>query len=475
MFAVQRFAWGVLVVGIACNGAFGADANVRSYGAVGDGKADDTEALQKAVLAGRGGIRLDKGIYRITSTILVDLDQVGYTSFTGDGTAQLVMAGPGPAIRFVGTHQGTAGPASFKANVWQRQRTPQVDGLEIVGEHPEADGIEADGTMQLTLTRCVIRKVRHGVHLVRRNRNVLIAACHIYENSGVGIFYDNVSLHQTNIAGCHISYCGGGGFVSRGGDVRNVQIGTCDIESNHRPDGPPTANILLDSTGGSIGEVAITGCTVQHNSKSPNSANIRILGRGDGGAKLGPTQEGNVTIGDNVLSDVRVNIDIQNARGVTITGNTFWMGYDHHLLVENSSNIVVGPNALDRNPRYAYGDSLQATNDLVFRNCSDCTLQGLHVNGVHKAPAGVAVENGRRLNITGCSILDCEGVGLLLTNLTQSRVSDCLVRDDRKTDRRAVSLKVVGGKDNMIVNNLLSAPAEIPAAAGVVRGNVTGE
>ncbi|MGH7959651.1 MAG: hypothetical protein ACREH8_21935 [Opitutaceae bacterium] len=36
----------------------------------------------------------------------------------------------------------------------------------------------------------------------------------------------------------------------------------------------------------------------------------------------------------------------------TFTGNTFWMGFAHDLLVEDSSNVVVGPNNLDRNPRY---------------------------------------------------------------------------------------------------------------------------
>ena len=113
--------------------------------------------------------------------------------------------------------------------------------------------------MQLTLSRLTVRECRHGVHLVKRNRNVLISACHIYNNRGVGVYYDNVNLHQSNIVGCHISYCDGGGVVFRGGEVRNVHIGTCDIEGNQSKDGPPTANILIDCTGGSTAEVVITG------------------------------------------------------------------------------------------------------------------------------------------------------------------------------------------------------------------------
>ena len=87
----------------------------------------------------------------------------------------------------------STGARCFYQSVWRNQRTPVVVGLEIVGAHPEADGIEATGTMQLTVTRTVIRKVRHGIHLVKRNRNVVISDCHIYENRGVGIFYDRVS------------------------------------------------------------------------------------------------------------------------------------------------------------------------------------------------------------------------------------------------------------------------------------------
>ena len=108
------------------------------FGAVGDGRADDTDALQRAVDSGVGDIRLPKGVYRITRPIVVDLDKVGYTSFHGGGVAKLVMAGPGPALKLIGTHGGTASPKTVREDVWLRQRTPMIDGLEIVGEHPEA-------------------------------------------------------------------------------------------------------------------------------------------------------------------------------------------------------------------------------------------------------------------------------------------------------------------------------------------------
>ena len=96
-----------------------------------------------------------------------------------------------------------------------------------------------------------------------------------------------------------------------------------------------------------------------------------------------------------------------------VLDNTFWAGFRHDLLIEDSTNIVVGPNNLDRNPRYSAEDRGRANRGGGVRNCADSTLTGLHVNGVRHAPAGVRIENCRRLNVTNCTILDCDNAGRL--------------------------------------------------------------
>ncbi|HOJ56243.1 MAG TPA: right-handed parallel beta-helix repeat-containing protein [Phycisphaerae bacterium] len=446
---------------------------LRDFGARGDGRADDTAAIQKAIESGKGVVQFPKGVYRITRPIVIDLNKVGYTALTGNGVAQIVMAGPGPAFRIIGTHFKSAAPSGFAPEIWDRQRMPLVDGIAILGAHDKAVGIEASGTMQLTISRVLIRKALHGIHLVKNNRNITISDCHIYDNRGAGIYFDDANLHQSNITGCHISYNDGGGIVTRAGNVRNIHITGCDLESNMSPGAKPSANVLIDSRGGSHGtaEVAITGCTLQHNSTSPDSANIRIIGRSTPGDGQEQVREGHVTISGNVLSDVQVNIHLSHCRGVAITGNTFWMGYRHDLLAEDSSNIVVGPNNFDRNPRYTYGVGAKANHGVVFRNCEDCTLTGLHINGVQKAPAGLLIANCRRMNITGCTILNCDSAGLLLDNVAHSHVSGCIIRDDRPNSTSA-SLKITGGEGNMIVNNMLGTPPVVSGQVGVVRDNV---
>jgi hypothetical protein len=446
---------------------------VVDFGATGDGKTDDTEAIQRAVEQGNGQVHFPTGVYRLTRPVLVDLDRTGFTTLDGNGTARVLMAGAGPAFRFVGTHEGTADPASVQANVWERQRAPQIVGLEIVGDHPEACGIEAAGTMQLTITRLIVRKALHAIHLTRRNRNIVISDSHLYENRGIGVFYDDVDLHQSNIVGCHISYNAGGGVVSKGGNVRNIHIGTCDIESNQAPGAPATANVLIDCSGSvsGTGEVAITGCTLQHNNPSPDSANIRILGRSNPSRTGAVVREGNVTITGNVLSDVKVNVHLKDCRGVVLEGNTFWQGYTYNLLVEDCTNLVIGPNNFDRNPRYDYGNTQDANNPLVLRNVSDCTIIGLHVTNVWRSPAGLLIEHSRRINLTNCTILDCDGVGLLLRDVSDSRISGCLIRDDRPghADTFPMLFEDCGGI--LASDNLVRGPIGSPEGVKL-QGNV---
>lgn len=429
---------------------------------VGDGKTDDTAAIQH-MFDTLGSVKLPKGTYLLTQTVKIDLSKTGFAALTGDGTVRLIMAGSGPALLFTGTHEGTAAPESFKPEVWENQRTPMVEGIEIVGAHAEADGIEASGTMQITLSRVVIRECRHAVHLSTRNRNVLISTCHFYHNTGIGVFYDHVNLHQSNIVGSHISYNGGGGVVSVGGNVRNLHIGTCDIEGNHAKDGPPSANVMLDSRGGSIGEVAITGCTLQHTHKSPDSANIRIIGSGTDPSLLRrngreTTREGNVTITGNVFSDVQVNVEVQHSRGVTITGNTFWEGFQHDLTVTDSDNVVVTGNNFDRNPRYLVnGNDNAEKNGIVFQRCTDSIFSNNVISGVWKHRAAVEIESCNRLQICHNSVLDSDGVGLRLEQVTNSMVTGNIIRDDREEEKRSKesSLTTVGGKDNVIEQNVL--------------------
>ena len=426
---------------------------LADFGAVGDGATDDSGAIQRAVDAGVGQIRFGNGSYRLTKTIVVDLNRVGPTSFSSDGTTTLVMSGAGPALRFLGTHNGTAAPRTVQPNVWARQRTPMVDGLEIVGANPLADGIEATGTMQLTVTRTCIRNARHGIHLAGRNRNVVLSACHIYANTGIGVFLDQLNLHQINIANCHISYNRGGGIVATKSEIRNLQIGTCDLEGNMSPEAPASANILLDSSGSSIGEVAIVGCTIQHAPGAPESANIRILGRSVARPFTAERRHGNVTIASNVLSDVQFNLDLRDVRAGTVTGNTIWQGYDHNLRIVGSKNIVVSSNVFDRNPRYDHGDHALAKLAVTIRDSHDCIVTGNQLFGTGDIPVAMQLTSCSRIHVNACSIFEYANSGLRLQDCDSCRVTNCMIESSLESAKQGFALRIEGGTGSWQTGN----------------------
>jgi len=369
------------------------------------------------------------------------------------------MEGAGPAFRFSGTHMGSAAPESFKDNVWQSQRMPSVDGLEIIGKHAESVGIGATGTMQLTVTRVLIRKALHGIHLYNRNRNVIISECHIYDNRGIGIFLEEVNLHQINITSSHISYNNRGGIVVRNGAVHNMQIGSCDIEANVDENGPPSANIFIDISNGRMLEGAVVGCTVQHYHNAMGSANIRFIGHGT--ENRGET--GNFTIADNIFSDTQHNIDIQYARGIIIYGNTFWKGYTHNILIKDSEHILLSNNLLDRNPTYRSTDS---NNGIIIQNSSDLTINGLHLYNVVGGKAGIVLEKCWNYNLMNSTILNCDNGGIELIDSRDGKISGNFIKNEFNESKKQPSIKLRGGKNNLIINNYTNNVVDIEPNAG---------
>jgi|688.fasta_scaffold01434_34 hypothetical protein len=404
---------------------------------------DDTVAIEQAIEKG-GRIYFHSGTYRVKKSLMIDLAKVGPISFISDGTARIEMKGEGPALHFIGSHAGTADPSTVAEKVWEKERMPVVRGIEFTASNPQADAISAEGTMQLTLTQLLIREMRHGIHLLKRNRNISIDQVHIYNNRGIGIFYDQVNLHQSNITGSHISYNQLGGVVIAGGDVRNVHITGCDLEANMSEEGKYRANIWVENVQGSGAEIAVTGCTVQHTAGVTDSANIVFVGSETDTTEESP-RWGHLTIADNILTDAQKNVWLKNARGVTITGNTFGEGHQQHVLVEKSESIVLGENVFDRNPPYYKTKAKDSQDVLLFRECRDCVLQGLLINGVSAENGAIQMERCLGMNLQGCSILNHGAIGLSLRGCEDCLISGCMFRSRR--GENGVSVLEIGSVD----------------------------
>ncbi|MBY0522963.1 MAG: right-handed parallel beta-helix repeat-containing protein [Gemmataceae bacterium] len=443
----------------------------RHFGAKGDGRTDDTAALSHALQQGDGHLELPRGDYLITKPLYIPLDQHGRICIDGSGgTAKLIMAGPGPAIYLVGSHKKSALPADFADGVWKSERMPTVQSLEIEGRHPEADGVRIEGAMQPTLLGVLIRKCRHGVHIIHRDRNVLIANCHIYDNSGVGVFLDRVNLHQINITGNHISYCKGDAIKVSGSEIRNLQINGNDIEYSHNEKAATSEDILLDAREGTIREGAIIGNTIQAK-PSPNGANVRLLGVGNGKN----TAVGMVSITGNVIGDQIHGVDLRSCRGVIVSANSIYGGIQYALRVEDSEHIVIGPNSIDHNSDYKG----KTTDRVLFRNCRNVTMTGLilqHTLEPEEEPAAsVEIDRCENVSLTGCEVLGARNRGVLVRDSSVVRVAGSTIRP-RPDDRRYKASVSVEGKSThvMIVNNFVGKGSEGDVQMAQGTGNAAG-
>ncbi len=446
----------------------------QHFGARGDGKTDDTAALSHALRQGDGRLVLTRGDYLISRPLIVALAALGRLGITGEGgTARLVMAGPGPAIHLVGTHAKTADPKDVAEGVWRQERMPTVQDLEIVGAHAEADGVRIEGAMQPVLRGLLIRRCRHGIHLVRRDRNVIVSDCHVYDNSGAGVFLDRVNLHQTNLTGNHISYCKQGGIKIAGSEVRNIQICGNDIEYNFDPHAEESADVLFDCRDGTVREATIVGNTIQAK-QSPGGANVRLLGAG----RDNPNATGLLAISGNLLGSQAAVLHLRACRGVVVSGNCIYSGYQYAVLAEDSENLVLGPNTIDHNPEYKG----KSTDQVLLRRCRNVTLSGLtmqHTLPAEKEPdASVEIDGCRNVSLTGTQIIGARVRGVLVKGSTAVRVADCTIRprEGDATYRRAVEADGES-RQVLVVNNFLAKGSDgelhLPEGAGQATGNLT--
>ena len=389
---------------------------------------DSTDRLQRRIDENGGNLTLTEPVYRITRTLEVDLARHGPVSIRGSAGTTLVMQGKGPALRLRGTHEGTASPKTFRPSTWN-QRMPIVRGIEILGAHAESDGIELDSTVGAIIHQVSVRWCRNAIRLAVRNRNVIISDCHLYENSGVGVFLDDVNLHQINVATSHISYNRSGGIVVRDGNVRNLQVSGCDIEGNMPADetATRTANILIDVSGSpgdksrSIAEISITGCTIQHAANysgksgatvAPGGANIRLAGK-----PIYPIDS--VTITGNVMSDTTTNVDIAHATDIAINANTFFAPKPANLTVRHSRRVNVSGNTF--NPR-----QFQRPGTIEFVDCHDgllaqCTLHRFATN-----EGAVLLRECSGMVLSGLVLSDCDS-GIRLRDCRDTTISACRV------------------------------------------------
>ena len=455
-------------------GSAAAATSVLAHGAVGDGIKDDTDALQRAIDEG-GMLTIEPGTYRLTRPLVMDTAQRGYGGVRGaEGTSRLLMAAPGPAIRVVGDHRGTANPNRVEAHTWEEERFPCLTGFEVVGAHPEADGIELELTMQATVCAVLIRECRHGIHLITRNRNVIIADCHIYNGGDSGVFLDGCNLHQINILGNHISYCKRGGIRQFNGDVHNVQITGNDIEYNSGFDGLSGEILLEIPDDGMISEYTIASNTIQATPDAPG-ANIVVAGRGE----PDKPQVGSMAISGNIIGSRDKNILIDTAfRAITISGNVIYSGIASNLHFRNCRSVLAGTNTIVPLRRMSYGTSGQC--GIVLEDCWECSLNGNIINdheaGDEERGGAVSIVRSHGITVSTNQIANPRFRGVWLEDSQRCTITTNTVSETRDAKTLVAAIEAAGENTGHVIQHNIVAKGSKGAvscdpAAGSLAGN----
>ncbi len=447
--------------------------DVRQFGAVGDGAADDTEAIQRSLRASGNSIFFPRGDYRITRSLHVDLAEHGRAAIRGAG-ATLVHSGSGPALHIRGSHQGTSDPASVSVTTHEREITPLIDGMDVLGDHPEADGIRLEMNLKSVISRTTLRGCRYGIHAVRRNRDLIIDACHIYNNS-IGIYLDDVDLHQINIVGNHISHNAAGGIKVAGGAIRNIQVTGNDIEYNHKEGG---SDIWFIAGERAIREGAIVGNTIQALSGS-GGVNIRI----EGFADKTPDKIGHLSItGNHIANQSDANIFIRHSRGIGIHGNTI-KGAARNVVIEDSRAVACSENVFDDNPDYrAHQENISHVGSILLRRAHYCNVQGNILTrpfgGSQERGGAIEAYSGSFLNISGCTIVGPRWRGVWLEDVQDSIVTGCIIAPGEGVDSMLEGIAESGGSERNLITGNRVRPGQgdairLVSDTSVEQGNLT--
>ena len=425
-------------------------ADVRSFGARGDGETDDTEAIRDAVARADGLVRFPRGRFRISETIEIRLAETGPIRLCGDA-GTVIMAGPGPAFRFLGSHQGTSGPETVRDEVWRQQRMPLVENIEIVGTHPEADGIEFLYTLQPVVRGVLIRSVRDGVILRQRNRNFILDASHLYDCSGAGLLLDRVDLHQAIVQGSHISFCRQGGIRIVGSSIRNLQITGNDIEYNYDRQAEQSADIWIDCREGSVREGTIGSNTIQ-SVPTPGGANIRWIG-----TPGTPDKVGLWSITGNHISNQTANIHITNGRGFTVTGNSFIRGIDRNILLEDSRHVVLSGNSIDNNPDYRES----AGNGITIQRSRGVIVSAVQIEAAGPAEGRrgtIEILDSSEVTLTACQLFQPAPDGIHVAASRNVQIEQCMIQDDTAPARMSAAIRVAPDSRGVVIRNNLTSP-----------------
>lgn len=241
----------------------GAPANVLDFGAVGDGVANDTAAIQAAVDSARYEVDLVGGIYRITSVITFDENNMiiknGTLLFDGDNTARLAkITGDNVTFKNVVFDGNSKQPKSSLVYVDESTDRPVFNGCTF-------NNIEARSTGTTPLNQCCALLINPYAVTNFEVVNCLFKDL-IKFNDGIG----TVPVVAATVG---LGFIGGIYFLPD------------DMEIPTAPQPIPTAGTVIGCTFDNIQTILAAGLSIGDQANFNDADAIRTLGE-PGGAEI---------------------------------------------------------------------------------------------------------------------------------------------------------------------------------------------
>jgi parallel beta-helix repeat protein len=433
--------------------------SVKDFGAVGDGVADDTAAIQAAIDSGKAAF-VPKGVYKISATLNLNN---GYKALIGDSSIPVInKTTAGSAIRIGTTSGAVLNEYSTVKNLYLKSLT--VDPTFPVNPTANDAGIALDGsssTLPAAVQRATVYNVRIGnwsvgvytndvvgctiekcVVQLLKNYNTLggltssnkfcgyllectpfapgsispqasieLVQCDVgaaaapTSATSIGYYCTGEDIRDIFMSRCESSYATYGFYVTSTSSTRNWDIQlTRPIVDQYK-----THGIFIQNVDGAA-SVTINGGYFVGNATSAacvqiaNSSGVTVTG---GVQILGLTNSSSTDEGVRLL----------NSESCSVIGNNF-LNVRYGISLDNSSNCIVAGNHLSGAPAPSEANPLLTTAIRCFNAASGNTISSNAIKGydaVDTYASGIVVNSGCLNNLLVGNVIDSATVTNLYT------------------------------------------------------------
>ena len=364
------------------------------FGVVADGYTDTTTALQNLLYNGGSVISFPRGVYKVSSTLIIKPDLV--KKINGNGAIILVTSDV-PAVKLVGSlsSSSTANPTTIGKKIIDAETSTVIEGLNIKASSDTiGTGICLSYVFQAIVRNCHLHNINVGLSVENTCRNLIIAENNIYSCSSYGVLFASDSdVHQVNMVGNHISYSACClGFIQTK-QTANVQVTGNDIEISSWPTTDRSAQrcVVIDyqnTTSPLFGEVEFVGNTIQGHNDSAGL--IDIMGVASGAVD-------NISFAGNHISNSNgYAVKLKTVNNVSFSGNTYAsISGKVYELLGTVNGFAVSGDVCDGGTGFVNADE-----NAVIRCASFNGLTGRGMSGGIILSCGTI--NG--VNVNGCNI-----------------------------------------------------------------------